>query len=378
MSLKCYKYRIYPTKNQRIRLNSILDECRWLYNYFLEQRRDAWDKEKKSLSHYDQMNLLPGMKKQHTSLTYVYAQTLQEVATRLDLAFQAFFRRCKAGETPGYPRFKSADRYNSFTFPQTDCGFMLTCNHKIKLSKVGCIKIKLHRKPPAIIKTCTVKRMSTGKWFVFLVGEVEPAVPPISTSTVAIDIGIKTFATMSDSSKIENPKFFKQSEEKLACAQRKLAKQKVGTEKRARAKLAAARVYEKMKNQRHDFAHQHSRALVNKYSTIFIENIETNKFINPGQLRVFNRAQRDVAWSQFFTFLLYKAEDAGRVVVKVNPAYTSQDCSSCHTRKLMPLEQRVYHCDVCGLELDRDYNAALNILRLGTQSLASSLNNARA
>lgn len=376
--MRTYKYRIYPTKNQRAKLGSILDECRWLYNYFLEQRKSAYEKEKKSLSHYDQMAQLPVLKETRPSLKVVYAQTLQSVAERLDFAFNGFFRRVKGGETPGYPRFKSADRFNSFIYPQTNIGFKLIGDHKISLSKIGHVRIKLHRSPPTVIKTCTVKRSPSGKWFVCLVGEsTSKKLQPLNTQ-VAVDVGIQSFATLSDGTKIDNPKFLKKSEAKLTRAQRKLSKLEKGTAKRAKQKRVVCRVHEKIKNRRTDFAHKVSRQLVNQFGAIFVEDIQANKFIKAENLRIFNKCQQDAAWSQFFNYLTYKAEEAGRLLVRVNPAYTSQDCSRCGTRKLVPLEARVYHCDVCGLGLDRDHNAALNILRLGTQSLArKSLNNAR-
>lgn len=369
MVLRTYNYRIYPTKNQRIKLEGMLEELRWTYNYFLEQRKSAWEKEKKNISHYDQMKLLPAMKAERPSLDQVYSQSLQDIPCRIDLAFNAFFRRVKAGQTPGYPRFKSKDRFNSFKYPQTNLGFKITSDSKIKLSKIGSVKIKLHRTPPSIIKNCVVKRTGSGKWFVSLVGETLAKRLEPNASIVALDMGIKCFATLHDGTHIDNPKYTKKSSEKLAKAQRELAHLEKGTPKRHKQKRNVIRIHEKIKNQRHNFTHEISRQLVNKYHIIAVEDIQVNRMFSNENPKVFNRCLQDVAWSQFFSCLTYKAEEAGRTLVKVNPAYTSQDCSRCGTRKLMPLENRVYHCDVCGLELDRDHNAALNIKRLATQSL---------
>ena len=235
--MRSYKYRIFPTNNQRIKLTKMLDECRWYYNYFLEERKNLWGKEKESIGCYAQMKELPVLEKTRGSLKFTYAQSLCDVATRLDLAFNSFFRRVRNKETPGFPRFKSLDRYNSFTYPQAIQGVKLTSDHKIKLSKIGSIKIKLHRKPPEIIKQCIVKRSPSGKWFVCLVGEVETKQLPAKDTQVALDVGIQSFATLDDGSKIENPKFLKYSQNKLAKAQKKLNKLLKGSEKRSKQKL---------------------------------------------------------------------------------------------------------------------------------------------
>ena len=372
MSIITYKFRLSPTKNQRVKLGNILEECRWLYNHFLEQRKTAWESDKKNLSCYDQMKLLPALKRAHPSLKTVYAQSLQEVPYKIDRAFTSFFRRVKLGQTPGYPRFKGRDRLHSFSFPQANYGYKLIGNKQLRIAKVGHVKIKMHRTMPDAIKTCTITKSPSGKWYACFSCEVAKKLLKSNDKKVALDVGIKTFATLSNEDVIPNPKFFKQSQDKLAKAQKKLAKLEKGSVKRAKARKIVCRIHEKIANQRNNFCHQVSRALVNNFGTIIIEDIQVNKMIKKENLNVFNRSQTDTAWSLFFNFLTYKAEDAGRLLVKVNPAYTSQDCSTCGTRQLMPLSQRTYSCEACGLELDRDYNAALNILRLGTQSLAQA------
>ena len=362
---KTFKYRLYPTRKQEALLNRQLEECRWLYNHFLEHRRDAWDWYGAGLSLYTQIGTLPSLKKIRPALETVYSQTLQNVAVRIDLAFQAFFRRVKNGEDPGYPRFKGKGQYSSLTFPQWNSGCDLT-GKGLRLSKIGTVPVILHRPVEGKVKTCTLLRSSTGKWWVTLSCEDVPEmVLPSNPLPVGIDVGIKTFASLSDGTAIENPKFLKRSAKRLAQAQRKLALQEKGSSERARIKKVVAKIHERIAFKRSDFAHQEARKIVNAYGRIFVEDITVNEM---NSHRCLNRSIRDVAWSQFFFFLSYKAENAGREYRKVNPAYTSQTCSSCGHRQKMPLSDRTYHCPCCGMEKDRDHNASLNILRLGLES----------
>ncbi|MHB8371013.1 MAG: RNA-guided endonuclease InsQ/TnpB family protein [Leptospirales bacterium] len=336
---RTFKDRLYPTRKQETLLNRQMEECRWLYNHFLEHRRDSWDWYGAGLSLYDQIGTLPSLKKIRPSLETVYSQTLQNVAVRIDLAFQAFFRRVKSGENPGYPRFKGKGQYSSLTFPQWNSGCDLTGNG-LRLSKIGTVPIVLHRPVEGKIKTCTVLRSSTEKWWVTLSCENVPErVLPVSPLPVGIDVGIKTFATLSDETVIENPKFLKRSAKRIAQAQRKLELQEKGTKAREKVKKVVAKVHERVAFRRTDFAHKESRKIVNAYGRIFVEDITVNEM---NSHRCLNSSIRDVAWSQFFSFLSYKAESAGREFRKVNPAYTSQTCSSGRT----PAEDAVVRPDV--------------------------------
>ena len=362
---KTFKYRLYPTRKQETLLNRQMEECRWLYNHFLEHRRDSWDWYGVGLSLYDQIGTLPFLKKIRPTLSTVYSQTLQNVAVRVDLAFQAFFRRVKHGENPGYPRFKGPGQYSSLTFPQWNSGCDLTGNG-LRLSKIGTVPIVLHRPVEGKIKTCTVLRSSTGKWWVtFSCENVPEAVLPSNPLPVGIDVGIRSFAALSDGTVIDNPKFLKRSAKRLAQAQRKLEREAKGSPERTKTKKVVAKIHERVAFKRTDFAHQESRKIVNGYGRIFVEDIHINEM---NAHRCLNRSMRDVAWSQFFSFLSYKAESAGREFKRVNPAYTSQTCSSCGHRQKMPLSDRTYSCPCCGMEKDRDHNASLNILRLGLES----------
>jgi putative transposase len=358
-----FKYRIYPTKKQQHLLEIHLEECRWLYNYFLEKRKNSWENEKKSLNYYSQAISIVKLKKERKSLDIVYSQVLQNVAVRVDLAFKSFFRRVKAKETPGYPRFKGTNRYDSFTFPQK--GFEIT-NNKLKLSKIGTYKIKLHRKPEGKIKTCTIKRSATGKWYTIFSCLSEPKLLPNSDKNVGIDTGLKSFVTFSDGGKIENPRFFRKEENFLIKTQRKLSTAGKGTLERKKFKKIVSRIHERITNKRSNFTHQESRKIVNKYGIICIEDLSINKMVHNHCL---SKSIMDAAWGQFAKYLSYKAENAGRKLIRVNPAYTSQTCSKCGHRESIKLSDRIYTCSCCKVSIDRDYNASLNILSLGLQTL---------
>lgn len=367
---KTFRYRIFPSKSQTTKFEQTLDGCRWLYNHFLEERKNAWETEKKSISRYDQVNSIPKLKKEHPFLSGVFSQTLQEVAVRLDLAFRAFFRRCKSGENPGYPRFRGKFRYDSFTYPQA--GFKLLKN-VVQLSKIGGVKIKLHRPIEGQIKTCTVCRSATGKWYVTFSCVIDhtPSTKAVEPS-IGIDMGLASFATFSDGCKVDNPRFFKHEEKNLAKAQRKLSKQAKGSEFRAKARKVVSRIHERIAWKRENFAHQEARKIVDRFNTVAVEDLAINN-IKKDNFRCINKSIGDVAWRQFLQFISFKAEWAGNKCIQVNPAFTSQTCSSCGNRHKLELSDRVYHCPCCNLSLDRDLNAAINILGLGLQSLGSAV-----
>lgn len=344
-------------------MNQWLEECRWLFNHFLAERKEAWEQEQRSINYHAQATSLPTLKEQRPTLASVHSQVLQNVAVRIDLAFKAFFRRVKAGEKPGYPRFRGKGRYDSFTFPQS--GFKLDGNI-LRLSKIGNVKVVLHRPVEGTIKTCTIKRSSTGKWYVMFSCEWEPTPMPENEQAVGIDVGLHSFATLSTGEQIENPKFFRREEKALAKAQRKLFKAEKGTPERKKRRKVVARIHERIAWKRQDFIHQHSRKIINRFGIIAVEDLNVNRMVHN---HCFAKSIQDVAWSGFFQLLAIKAEWAGRKFVAVNPAHTSQTCSGCGHRQKMPLSERVFKCPCCGAELDRDVNAALNILGLGRQAL---------
>ena len=366
--LKNFQYRIYPTKKQQKKLNETLEECRWLYNHLLASRKNAYEQDGKGLTCYQQQSTYPILKEQHPSLNTVHSQVLQNVAVRIDLAFKAFFRRCKAGEKPGYPRFKGYGRYDSFTYPQS--GFSITHDERVTLSKIGSVKMVYHRPVKGKVKTCTVHRSSTGKWYVSFSCECEPERLEMDETQVGIDVGLKTFATFSTGEEIANPRFFRKEQKALAKVQRKHSKLAKGTPERRKHRKVVARVHERIKFRRDNFTHQSSRQIVNQFGVIAVEDLHVNRMTHNHCLA---KSIHDASWSAFFSQLSCKAEEAGRQFIKVNPAYTSQDCSRCHHRQYMPLSERTYHCPCCLLSIDRDLNAALNIRAVGLHSLGLPL-----
>lgn len=351
---RTYKFRLYPTKRQTSILQDVLDLCRELYNAGLQERRDAYRLERKSIRYPEQTNQLPEIKELRPELADTHSQVLQDVLRRLDKAFQAFFRRVKERQgKAGFPRFKSRRRYGSFTYAQS--GFSLK-DGKLRLSKIGDVKIKLHRPVEGQVKTLTVTRSATGKWYACFSVAVEPQSWPENHHAVGIDVGLAHFATLSTGEQVSNPRFFRSDEKALAKAQRK--------EKRR----AARRIHERIANRRRDFAHQLSRALVARFGVIAFEGLNIRGMVKNHSL---SKSIHDAAWNQLVQYALYKAANAGRRCVQVNPRGTSKLCSRCGELVEKDLSVRVHACPGCGLTLDRDHNAALNILRLGLQSLGA-------
>jgi len=375
-----FEYRLYPTPAQVTAMQHALDECRWLYNRLLEERKLAWEETETSIGLYDQINRTPALRDERPSLAGVHSQVLQNVAVRIDLAFKSFFRRVKAGEKePGFPRFRGYGRYDSFCYPQAGRkgGYYIDGDGpkgRVFLSKIGHVTAIIHRPLEGTVKTCCVKRTATGKWFATFSCEVEDVPLPAPDSAVGIDVGLASFATLSDGSEVANPRFFRKDEQALAKAQRRLSKeprtpkgQRLTPARRKRRKVVA-RVHERIANRRKDFTHQQSRRVVNQHDVIAVEDLSVNRMVHNHCLA---KSIADAAWSMFSSFLSYKAASAGRQFIAVNPAYTSQDCSRCGHRQKLTLADRVYRCPCCGLEIGRDHNAAINILALGLQSIGA-------
>lgn len=341
-----------------------MNACRYVYNETLATRKKMWEEKQESLSLYDTSNLLVQWKKDKPNLTDAFSQCLQNAQLRVDLAFKAFFRRVKGGEKPGFPRFRGFDRYDSFTFPQS--GFRLIRN-RIRLSKVGSVKIRKHRNIEGIIKTLTIRRDAVGKWWACFSCEVETKPMPKIDTVVGIDVGLASFATLSTGEKIDNPRFFRTEEKKLARAQQRLSKAERGTPVRRKQRKAVAHIHSRIANKRKDFAHKLSRKLVQAYQFMAFEKLNVKDMRENG-FKGIRKSIGDVAWTQFMQFTAYKAVCAGRTVAFVDPRNTSKMCSRCGQLVEKKLSDRVHSCS-CGLVLDRDHNASINILALGLQSL---------
>jgi putative transposase len=362
---KTFQYRLYPTKKQRTMLNKWLALCCETYNAALQERRDAYRMEGISLGYSHQCAELPACKEVRPELAEVNSQVLQDVLKRVDRAFDGFFRRVKEGQQPGYPRFRSSLRYHSLTFKQYQNSFDVRAGKKregaLILSKLGHIKMVMHRPLTGIPKTATVKRTPTGKWFVSISveSELEAACLPPSEAQVGIDVGLKTFAYLSTGGQIDNPRFFRKEEQALARAHRKLSKEQKGTPQREKRRKVVARVHERVRWRRENFIRQEVVSLIKRFGFIAVEALVVRNMVKNPHLA---KSIADAAWSSFIAHLLGKAEEAGRDVVRVNPAYTSQTCSSCGYRQEMPLSVRIFECPSCALIIDRDYNGSKNIL----------------
>ena len=252
MSKICVKYRLFPTKAQARTLSHTLAVCRDVYNSMAHERTVLYQTRGSAPSIRDQQKAMTQWKKTHS-----------------ELAFQAFFRRIRAGETPGYPRLKGGGSYDSLTYPQT--GYAVG-SQTITLSKIGDVKASIHRARPGTIKTCTVRR-SGGKWYACLCCDYEPEPLPRSDEAVGIDVGLKTFAALSNGEMIDNPRFFRRDEAALAKAQRKAAKCEKRTKERSRANKVIRRIHERIGNRRHNFVHPATRRLVNRFGIMFVENL---------------------------------------------------------------------------------------------------------
>jgi putative transposase len=360
---KTFKYRLYPTGKQGQALCGQLGEACRLYNGALQERRDAYQYAGISLSYYDQAKQLKDIRAEGDCELANFSCS-QDVLRRVEKTFQAFFGRVKRGETPGYPRFKSRWRYDSLTFPSYGDGCRLRENGKLYVQGVGEIKVKLHRVVEGRTKTVTVKREG-GRWYVCFSVEVADLADSILYEDIGIDLGLSSFAVLSDGTVIENPRWYRRAQAKLRIAQRRVARRQRGSKGRRKAVVLLQRAHAHVRNTRRDFQHQTARWLVERYSVIFVEDLNI-KGMARGMLA---KSVSDAAWGGFLQLLRDKAAEAGRVVLGVNPSGTSQTCT-CGTPVPKTLSQRWHECGACGLSLARDHVSALLIRGLG-RSLVS-------
>jgi putative transposase len=360
---KTFKYRLYPTGNQAQALGDQLGEACRLYNAALQERRAAYRYAGISLSYYDQAAQLKEIRAED-ACGLVNFSCSQDVLRRVDTTFKAFFGRVQRGETPGYPRFKPRSRYDSMTFPSYGDGTRLRDNGKLYVQGVGEIKVKLHRPIAGRIKTVTVKR-EAGRWYVCFSVEVVAVADTQLYEDIGIDVGLESFAVLSDGTVIGNPRWYRQAQAKLRIAQRRVARRQRGSTGRRKAVQLLQRAHAQVRHTRRDFHHKVARALVERYSVIYVEDLNI-KGMARGMLA---KSVSDAAWGGFLQILRDKAEEAGRVVWGVNPSGTSQTCT-CGAPVPKTLSQRWHKCWVCGLSLARDHVSALLIRGLG-RSLVS-------
>lgn len=359
--IKAYRFKIKrPSKTIVQNFEQTLELCRELYNAGLQERRDAWRIERKSINYFIQNKQLPDIKKFRPDIKFVYGQVLQDVLRRLDKTFQSFFGRMKRKENAGFPRFKNESSFDSFSYPQL--GFILEGN-KLTLSKIGSMRIHLSRKITGKIKTCTIKRQIDG-WYVIFAVECKKVLAEKTGESIGIDVGIEYFATLSNGEHIENPRFLHRTQNKVKIVQRAFSRKEKGSNNRKKALRRLQNLHLKIKRQRQDFLHKVTKIFVNRFDDLAVEDLQISNMMKN---HLFARSILDASWGTFLKFLEYKAENAGKRVWKVNPRGTSQTCI-CGETVRKDVSVRVHHCLSCGYKDHRDIVSAQIILRLG-QSL---------
>ena len=413
MSLKAYKYRIYANKQTTEKLAWVLDRCRELYNAGLQERRDTYEMavrqhpnyyheetrkqrtREHAVGYYEQKRELVDIKELRPEYQEIASHVLQDVILRLKRAYDDFFRRVQNGEQPGYPRFQGCNRYDSFCYPD-GAGWKLEAKEcpaekkgiirvNLKLTKIGTLKLHLHRNMQGRIKTLTLKREGA-HWYAICTCEIgKPEPLPTRCEDVGIDLGVTHFAALSNGKFIDHPRYLRQAENTLAKAQQALSRKQRGSHKRTKAVQRVAKCHRKIANQRKDFQHKASHKLVNQYQIIVFEDLqvknltkapapkqdENGKYIPNGAAAKagLNKSILDAGWSTFTQMVSVKAAWAGRTVFFVDPSKTSQMCPNCETRRKKELDERWQSC-VCGCELDRDTASAKVILDLGHKQLS--------
>ena len=337
----------------------VLNVCRHWYNMCLAERKWSYELEERNVIKSEQERTGVHYRKTFPQARIVFSQTMQTVCDDLDKAFQAFFRRVKAGEKPGYPRFKGREHFHSFAFKQFGVGARLD-GRRLKLYGIGRVRVRWHRPLEGDVKTVRIVHKA-GCWYACFACDVEEFAPfPATGKTIGIDVGVSALITTSDGAKVENPNYYRKSQQRLRLVQRKLSRAKRGSNNRRKALRAVQRQQEHVSNQRRDFLHKLSTALAQNYDGIALEDLRVTNMVKNHSL---SKSILDSGWSAFRQYLTYKAAKAGTEIAFVNPAYTSKTCSNCGTVfQDFDLSTRWVECD-CGLSLDRDHNAAINILR---------------
>lgn len=375
---KTYKEKLKPTSQQERALEAVLGRCRTLYNTALEQRIIAWERRHLSLTRYQQEAELKDLRAELPEYAAIHSHVLQDVLARLDKTYQAFFRRVQAGKKPGFPRFQGRGRWHSFTYKEYGNGARLD-NGFLVLSKIGRIAVRWSRPIAGTPKTVTVSKEADGWYVCFSCAEVPVEPLPLTGRETGIDVGLKVFLITAEGDVVANPRHYRKAERALVKAQKRVARRKQGSKRRATAARQCARKHQHVRRQRSDFQHKTALALVRVYDTIYVEAIQpanlsrrpapmpnpdgNGGYLHNGASRKagLNKSIHDAGWGHFLTILACKAACAGKRVEAVPPAYTSQDCSGCGVRIQKSLSVRTHVCTNCGLILDRDENAARNI-----------------
>ncbi|MBU4266040.1 MAG: transposase [Candidatus Altiarchaeales archaeon] len=361
-----YRFRLYPSRAQEMKLLGTLDSCRCLYNYFLGE----WEGKDKIPSRYELQAKLPRLANENPHYANIHSKTRQYVLFQLYSNLKVLSRLKKNGRKVGRLRFKKYGRYKTFVYNQT--GFKLIGNgnryQKLYFFKIGEIPIRAHRKVEGKIKQVLVKRTPSGRWFAILSVETKSERLGTVGKAIGLDLNIENYLTDSNGKSIAHPHALLKLEKNLNREQRKLAKKKNGSKNRLKQKLKVARVHERVTNKRMDFLHKLSTRYISSYDLIAMEDLAVRKMME-SSYNAKNTA--DSSWSTFIQMLSYKAEGAGRTLVKVDPKNTTQNCSKCGNHVYKQIWVRIHKCPACGLVMDRDHNAAINILNKALKEVGS-------
>lgn len=364
MILKTFKYRLYPSKSQGDWLDQAVETCRRWYNTCLAERKTAWETEKRHVSQFEQLAKVKEYRRENPYAMRLHSHILQVVVTDLDKAFQAFFRRVGRGETPGYPRFKGRSRLDSFGLKEYGNGFKID-GRRLRISGIGRVRVRWHRPIEGKIKTIRIRRQA-GEWYACFACEVHEHPLPSTGKTVGIDVGIHHLLATSENDVVENPRWYRSEQRKLRVIQRRVARRKEGGTNRRKSVLDLQRQHFHIANRRKDFLDKLVCHFTTQYDAIALEDLQIHGMVRNHHL---SKSILDAGWGYLKQRLIDKAVEAGRQVLLVDPAYTSKTCCSCGA--LFPellLVDRWVDC-VCGLTMDRDVNAACNILKRAGHAL---------
>jgi putative transposase len=338
-------------------LDEVLWRCRDLYNTALEQRIAAWQRRHVSISRFDQEAELKDIRAAFPDYAAIHSHVLQDVLARLDKTYQAFFRRVQRGEKAGFPHFKGRNHFHSFTFKQYGNGARLD-NGFLVLAKIGRISVHWSRSIEGIPRTVTLSQEADG-WYVAISCADIPIRPlPPSGQEMGIDLGLEAFVTLADGTRILTPRYYGRAERYLAKCQRRVSRRKKGSHRRRKAIHVLAKEHQTVRRQRLDFHHKTALALVRQYDVIYHEELRVANMVRNDHLA---KSISDAGWGAFLTILTFKAANAGRSVIAVDPAFTSQMCSGCGVVVSKGLSVRWHRCLDCGTSLQRDHNAAKTI-----------------
>ena len=359
-----YKYRAYPDAITRTRLNTALDTCRWLYNKLLEECTTAREHGFTPTMRGMQARIVT-LKEENPFLKDVYSKVLQMVNYTLWSNIAALSQTKKRGRKIGKLRFKSACRYRTLNYNQS--GFKIDREHSsITFSKIGAIPFTMHRPYAGTVKGVLITRRGD-RWYVIVQAEQEVSEPKREGRSVGIDLGLSSFAVDSDGAVIENPRFSEHSLDRIKKLHQSIARKQRFSKNWKKAKGKLEKAYEHITNQKNDFLHKLSRRYVDTYATICVEDLNIKYLKENGKSRGLRRSIHSASWGRFFSYLSYKAASAGTRFIQVDPRNTTQMCSNCGSLVKKDLSVRVHECPYCGFVADRDYNAAVNIHRVGME-----------